>query len=97
MVFSDLESIVGPLPVSARKYRWWANHAGNSQAKGWLIAGWEVSTVSISDERVVFVRIREPSDLDLPASVVTQSRGRNPAAAFEGAARQVLEEHKIER
>ena len=92
MVFSDLESIVGPLPVSAHKYReWWANHACNSQAKGWLIAGWEVSTVSISDEQVVFVRIREPSDLDLSAETVSPGRGRSTAAAFEETARQVLE------
>lgn len=39
--FAKLDALVGGLPPSAEKHReWWANHAGNSQAKGWMDAGY---------------------------------------------------------
>ncbi|MEA3033834.1 MAG: hypothetical protein QOH86_1850 [Sphingomonadales bacterium] len=39
--FEELGALVGGLPTSSGKYReWWANHEGNSQAKGWMEAGY---------------------------------------------------------
>ncbi len=39
MTFTRIEQLVGPLPKSAGVHRaWWANHEGNSQAKGWMPA-----------------------------------------------------------
>lgn len=39
MTFARIEQLVGPLPKSAILHRaWWANHEGNSQAKGWMPA-----------------------------------------------------------
>lgn len=50
-----MESILGfKLPPSATKYReWWANHYGNSQAKGWMDYGWQVDTVELG-KKVTF-------------------------------------------
>ncbi|HEX8572772.1 MAG TPA: helix-turn-helix transcriptional regulator [Allosphingosinicella sp.] len=40
--FDEVAALVGGLPQSADKHReWWANHSGNSQAKGWMDAGYE--------------------------------------------------------
>lgn len=40
--FEEVAALVGGLPASADRHReWWANHAGNSQAKGWMDAGYE--------------------------------------------------------
>lgn len=40
--FAKVDALVGGLPPSADKHReWWANHAGNSQAKGWMDAGYK--------------------------------------------------------
>ena len=39
MTFGRIEQLVGPLPKSASLHRaWWANHEGNTQAKGWMPA-----------------------------------------------------------
>ncbi|MFL6857564.1 MAG: helix-turn-helix domain-containing protein [Allosphingosinicella sp.] len=39
--FAKVDALVGGLPPSATEHReWWANHAGNSQAKGWMDAGY---------------------------------------------------------
>jgi transcriptional regulator with XRE-family HTH domain len=39
--FAKVAALVGGLPPSAEKHReWWANHDGNSQAKGWMDAGY---------------------------------------------------------
>ena len=39
--FDEIAALVGNLPPSAAKHReWWANHAGNSQANGWMPAGY---------------------------------------------------------
>jgi transcriptional regulator with XRE-family HTH domain len=41
MRFEEVDALVGGLPPSADKHReWWANHQGNSQAKGWMDAGY---------------------------------------------------------
>ncbi len=43
LTFKKIDSLVGGLPKSASVHReWWANHAGNSQAIGWLSAGYDV-------------------------------------------------------
>lgn len=57
--FSDVEALVGELPASARNHRpWWANDRSHSQARSWLDAGWSVSGVNITAERVTFGRGR---------------------------------------
>lgn len=39
--FARVDALVGGLPASAEKHReWWANHEGNSQARGWMDAGY---------------------------------------------------------
>lgn len=54
--FAELESIVGPLPKSARASReWWAAESA-VQALAWRSAGWSVSSVDQSKEIVIFVR-----------------------------------------
>ncbi|ADI27381.1 hypothetical protein [Geobacillus sp. C56-T3] len=59
LTIDEMESILGfKLPPSARKYReWWANHYGNSQAKGWMDYGWQVSKVELG-KKVTFHKIR---------------------------------------
>jgi CBS domain-containing protein len=59
--FDDIESIIGgELPPSARQHRaWWANDAvAHVQSKQWLDAGWRVSYISLSEQRVRFVRTK---------------------------------------
>jgi transcriptional regulator with XRE-family HTH domain len=41
MRFDDVAKLVGGLPKSATEHRpWWANHEANSQALGWMRAGY---------------------------------------------------------
>ncbi len=56
--FPEVERILrGGLPDSARKHRpWWANHAGNTQGRVWLDAGWKVERVNLRAETVMFRR-----------------------------------------
>ena len=58
MEFSEVEAITGKLPPSARTVRqWWENDADKLQAReGWLAAGYEASSVSITRQSVEFVR-----------------------------------------
>ena len=58
LTFSRIEEILGfPLPASAHKYaEWWANHLGNSQAAGWMAAGWRKTSHSFQDEWVEFTK-----------------------------------------
>lgn len=67
--FEDVEGIIqDTLPTSARKHRnWWANDSvSHSQSQQWLEAGWRVSNVNLSEEKVVFSRIvgRETAYID---------------------------------
>lgn len=60
--FEDIELFIGGrLPRYARQHRsWWANDStGHVQSIQWLAAGWRVSSVNMSAERVVFSRIKE--------------------------------------
>jgi CBS domain-containing protein len=62
ITFREVEEIIGGLlPASARKHRaWWANDpGGHVQSQQWLDAGWRVAQVNITEERVVFARIKE--------------------------------------
>jgi hypothetical protein len=56
--FGDIEQIIsGALPRSAHDHRpWWAN-SGNTQAQGWLRAGYEVDTVDLRGEWVRFRKV----------------------------------------
>ncbi|MFD1773232.1 DUF7662 domain-containing protein [Paenibacillus rhizophilus] len=60
MTIGQIETVLGfALPPSANKYRpWWANTLTNSQAKSWLLAGWEVDSVTLGVE-IVFRKISE--------------------------------------
>ena len=58
--FKDIETIIqDELPPSARQHRnWWANDSvSHAQSIQWLEAGWRVSSVNMSTERVVFSRM----------------------------------------
>lgn len=60
--FEEIEAIIqDALPTSARKHRnWWANDTvSHSQSQQWIEAGWRVSNVNISEERVIFSRAGE--------------------------------------
>ena len=58
--FTEIKELLGfNLPSSAKKYRpWWANDRTHSHARdGWLNVGWEVRSVDLTQEWVVFQRI----------------------------------------
>lgn len=60
--FEDIELLIGGrLPPYARQHRsWWANDStAHVQSIQWLAAGWRVSSVNMSGERVVFSRVKE--------------------------------------
>lgn len=54
--FEDIERALGePLPASARSHRaWWANDTTHTQARAWLDAGWEISSLDLSGEKGTF-------------------------------------------
>lgn len=59
--FTDIETLINAeLPKTARQHRsWWANDSvGHVQSKQWLEVGWRVSSVNVSQERVIFSRIK---------------------------------------
>lgn len=58
--FKRVEELLGsPLPESARRHRsFWANSAKLSSARAWMEAGWEVASLDMRGERVVFERSR---------------------------------------
>ncbi|MEK3701280.1 MULTISPECIES: DUF6884 domain-containing protein [unclassified Paenibacillus] len=58
MTIGQIETVLGfALPASASKYRpWWANALTNTQAKSWLLAGWEVDSVTLG-EKTAFRKI----------------------------------------
>jgi CBS domain-containing protein len=62
MTFGQIEQLIrGDLPKISRMHRsWWANNStSHVQSLQWLGAGWRVSSVNMSRERVTFTRIRE--------------------------------------
>lgn len=53
--FAEIDRVVGGLPKSASVHpEWWANHLGNTQAKGWLGAGRKVVSVDLGRRVVEF-------------------------------------------
>ena len=66
LTFAQLEKIIGAsLPRSAFQYReWWANEqerpsGRHPQARAWMLAGWQVETVALASEEVVFRRVSQ--------------------------------------
>ena len=60
--FREVEEIIDTeLPPSARRHRaWWANDSvSHVQSLSWLSADWRVASINMSEERVIFARIRE--------------------------------------
>ena len=58
LTFDEVERLVGPLPVSATKFKqWWENESTDGrhvQAKAWLNAGREVERVDLNERFVRF-------------------------------------------
>jgi len=80
--FTDIELLIGvQLPMYARRHRsWWANDTtGHVQSQRWLEAGWRVSSVNMSGERVTFSRMkeREQDYIDFYSSLLSVLRDRN--------------------
>src|ERR1700728_821716 len=76
MTFAEIEKVAGvKLPPSARKHRpWWSNNAKNSvMTRVWLDAGFESEQVDLSARKLVFRRMRKPSEAD-----AAQSAGEKP-------------------
>lgn len=56
LTFSEIEHLVGRLPLEARRRRqWWANGA-DVQAQAWQAAGWRTALVDMATEQVLFTR-----------------------------------------
>lgn len=77
--FEDIELLIGGrLPPYARQHRsWWANDStAHVQSIQWLAAGWRVSSVNMSGERVVFSRIkgREQAYIQFFSELLTDLR-----------------------
>lgn len=65
MSFAEIERVTGTkLPASAQKHRpWWSNNAKNSvMTKVWLEAGFESEQVDMAGRKLVFRRVRTPSN-----------------------------------
>ncbi len=56
--FDDVATIIGrPLPASAYGHNaWWANNLDHTHARAWMDAGWRTEDLSLTAERVSFVR-----------------------------------------
>ena len=66
MTFAEVEQILGvELPPSAHKRNeWWSNNAtGHSQAKAWLNAGFETTSLDRKNQTVVFKRVISPNGM----------------------------------
>lgn len=62
LTFDEINDVLnGGLPPSARIHRaWWANDSiGHVQSQLWLAAGWKTTYINITEETVVFSRIKE--------------------------------------
>lgn len=65
LTFQQIEAIIGDtLPPSAHERFWWANNTTTRvQSQQWLEVGWRVSKMDMSEETVVFSRIKEREKL----------------------------------
>lgn len=62
LTFTEIEKIIQDrLPESARSQRqFWANDSvGHTQSQQWLEAGWRVSTINLSEQKITFARLEE--------------------------------------
>jgi hypothetical protein len=77
MSFGEVESLVGPLPKSARANNndWWAKDS-SFQVLAWRSVGWRVSSVDKSRETVMFVRDRSGA-ADTPNSIPDRLAGED--------------------
>ncbi len=59
--FDQLEQVIQySLPKSAKVHRtWWANDPNHPQAAQWLDVGWRAHGISMTEQRVTFIRIAE--------------------------------------
>jgi hypothetical protein len=81
--FSDVEKVINAqLPPAAKQYRtWWANDSSpRARAQIWLDAGWRVSNLSITDQRVTFVRMveREKAYVQFFSQLLTEFKPKAP-------------------
>jgi CBS domain-containing protein len=62
--FEDIEAIIDDkLPDAARRHRvWWSNEDSSPQAQTWKGIGWQVMTISMPEEKVVFSRASEANE-----------------------------------
>ena len=81
--FREVEKILGAtLPPSARTYQEWWNPSDHThtQARAWMIAGWEPAIVNIRAETVVFRRTRSSAHRsNTPA--IRPSRANAPSSS----------------
>jgi hypothetical protein len=65
LTFQQIEAIIGDtLPPSAHERFWWANNSTTRvQSQQWLEVGWRVSKMDMSEETVVFSRIKDREKL----------------------------------
>lgn len=63
MTFAQIERIIGAkLPASSRYRAWWSNNDFNSvMTKIWKEAGFESEQVDMAGRKLVFRRVRSPS------------------------------------
>ena len=59
LTFKEIEHIIeGHLPESALKFgAWWGKNSDSEQSHSWRDAGWEVESVDLNAEEVVFRKI----------------------------------------
>jgi len=60
LTFVEIETMIGDrLPESARQHqKWWDNDPDTYPAQLWLDAGWRVSWIDMTEDRVVFSRLK---------------------------------------
>ena len=77
MRFSDIERVLGfSLPPSARKHSaWWGNHEKNPQAV-WVRANYKVRELNIKDERLIFVKDKQPTPYTTKALSTSDSSNK---------------------
>ena len=63
--FARIDGIIADnLPMEAYKTEgWWDNAPSHMQARAWLEAGWETSTVNLKEGFVIFKKVREVQTL----------------------------------
>ncbi len=89
LTFRQIEATIGSeLPSFARQHRsWWANDSkSHVQSQEWLDAGWRVSYLNISEERVKFSRLagRDRAFIDFFNGLVKELRTYQDFQVREG-------------